>query len=282
MLKPRTAAIPDELWEAAWQRLPFLAGMPAEDVTALRAMTEAFLARKVFSGAHGYEPDDLARLTIAIQACLPVLKLGLQAYDGWRGIIVYPGEFVIPRQVMDEDGVQHDYEEDALGEAWEGGPVVLSWFDDPADYDGAHVVIHEFAHKLDQLSGEADGLPPLHAGMSQEDWLRDFDAAYADFCQRVDTEAETLIDPYAAEHPAEFFAVCSEVFFTSAQDLTADYPDVYRHLCDFYRQEPGKWRRVTSMQQNLWRPPEAAPKLKVPAPHKAQRSRYSSTLRRPS
>ncbi|GAA5163269.1 M90 family metallopeptidase [Viridibacterium curvum] len=246
MLQPSKPAIPEELWQAAWQRLPFLAGMPTDDASALRAMTEDFLARKVFSGAHGYEPDNLARLTIAIQACLPVLKLGLQAYEGWRGIIVYPGEFVIPRQVVDDDGVQHEYEEDALGEAWDGGPVVLSWFDDPADYDGAHVVIHEFAHKLDQLSGGADGMPPLHAGMSQEEWLRDFDAAYADFCQRVDAEEATLIDPYAAENPAEFFAVCGEVFFTSAQDLKNAYPEIYRHLCDFYKQNPASWSHVTS------------------------------------
>lgn len=238
------SSIPDPLWSAALQRLPFLAGMPPADLVALRAMTQGFLQSKVFTGAQDFEPDDIARLVISMQACLPVLRLGLGAYDGWRGIIVYPGEFIIPRQVVDEDGVQHDYEEDALGEAWDGGPVLISWFDDPADYDGAHVVIHEFAHKLDQLSGEADGMPPLHAGMSREAWQRDFDAAYADFCARIDAGEDSFIDPYAAEHPAEFFAVCSEVFFTSAQELADIYPAIYEHLSNFYRQNPASWQHI--------------------------------------
>jgi MtfA peptidase len=242
--KAKPDNIPQAVWEQTWQRLPFLSGMPAEDTLALRAMTAQFLQQKTFAGAHDYTPDDLARLTIAIQACLPVLKLGLQAYEGWRGIIVYPGEFVIPRQQLDEDGVLHEYEEDALGEAWDGGPVILSWFDDPADYGGAHVVIHEFAHKLDLLSGEADGLPPLHAGMSREAWLRDFDAAYLHFCARVDADEVTEIDPYASQDPAEFFAVCSEVFFTDPQQLAGQYPDIYRHLANFYRQEPLDWQTL--------------------------------------
>lgn len=200
-------------------------------------MALSFLSDKVFSGAQGHEPDDFARLSIALQACLPVLKLGLESYAGWHGIIVYPGEFIIPRRQIDENGVLHEYEEDALGEAWEAGPVVLTWFENPADYAGANVVIHEFAHKLDMLNGEADGLPPLHAGMNIDHWLDTFDAAYSDFCVRVDTGAETPLDPYAAEHPAEFFAVASEAFFCEPTTLFEAYPAVYQQLAAFYKQE---------------------------------------------
>lgn len=235
----RSAEVPLATWLRVESALPFLGRLSREDRLALRTLALEFIERKVFCGAHDFEPDTEIRLSIALQACLPILHLGLDSYDGWSGIIVYPGDFAVPRRIVDDDGVLHEYVEDALGESWQGGPVVLAWFDDPADYAGANVVIHEFAHKLDMLDGEADGVPPLHAGMSADAWLDAFEPAYDDFCARVDHDEETLIDPYAAEHPAEFFAVLSETFFTEPDLLDALYPMVYRQLAIFYRQDPG-------------------------------------------
>ena len=241
LFSPPARTLPDALWHAVETPLAgLLAHLDAAERAALREMALHFLDHKVFSGAAGFEPDNRVRLSIALQACLPVLKLGLDSYADWRGIIVYPGDFVIPRREVDEAGLLHEYHEDALGEAWPGGPVVLAWFDDPADYDGAQVVIHEFAHKLDMLNGEADGLPPLHAGMSEAAWCDAFEPAYADFCARVDAGEDTLLDPWAAEHPAEFFAIASECFFTAPGGLCAQYPEVYAQLCAFYRQDPAK------------------------------------------
>ena len=170
-------------------------------------------------------------VAIAAQACLPVLNLSLDLYRGWVGVIVYPGEFVIRKTVEDEDGVVHEVEHDASGEAWEGGPVVLSW-EDAQMTDGTdayNVVIHEFAHKIDMLNGEADGHPPLlrrwHAPLDSQAWADVFDHAYDHFCAQVDAvperrwarfERDSLIDPYAADHPSEFFAVCSEALFVQA------------------------------------------------------------------
>ena len=233
-----SAAIPPESWAPVEATLPFLARLDDAARQRLRALAEELIARKEFSGAHGLVVSDAMRLSIALQACLPILELGIDAYDGWVGIIVYPGDFVIPRRVVDEDGVMHEYDEEALGEAWQAGPVVLAWFDDREDYGGANVVIHEFAHKLDMLNGEADGLPPLHSGMSTDAWLDAIDEAYDDFCDRVDDEEETEIDPYASEHPAEFFAVTSEVFFVQPELLQREYPAVFEQFKAFYRQDP--------------------------------------------
>ena len=231
--------VPAELWEKVEAPLaPLLAHLNAEERVALRALALGFLARKQVCGAAGLEITDEIRLTIALQAGLPILKLDLSAYDGWVEIIVYPGDFVIPRRQVSEDGVLHEYDEIALGEAWKSDPVVLSWFNGAADYLGAKVVIHEFAHKLDMNNGDADGLPPLHAGMSAKDWERAFSLAYSNFCRRVDAGENLPIDPYAAEHPAEFFAVLSEVFFASPATLEKLYPAVYRQLALFYRQDP--------------------------------------------
>ena len=173
-----------------------------------------------------------------MQACLPILKLGLDWYSGWVGLVVYPGDFIIPRQVMDGAGVVHEFDDQVMGEAWHGGPVLISWFDDPDDTRGVNVVIHEFAHKLDMRSGDADGMPPLHEGMSRRHWATAMGAAFEDFQRRVDGGEDTLIDPYAAELPSEFFAVTSEVFFEDPLLLRQEYPEVYRQLALFYRQDP--------------------------------------------
>lgn len=167
-----------------------------------------------------------------------MLNLGLDCYRGWVGIIVYPGDFVIARTIIDDAGVVHEFDDEVAGEAWEGGPVLLSWFETAAEAQGMNVVIHEFAHKLDMLSGIPDGQPPLREGMSRQAWASAFEAAYADFCKRVDAGEDTELDPYAAEHPAEFFAVMSEAFFETPHLLRAQYPAVYEQLTAFYRQDP--------------------------------------------
>ena len=179
----------------------------------------------------------MLRVAIAAQACTPILELGLDWYAGWHGIVVYPGDFRVRRQETDEDGVVHEWEDELAGEAMPGGPVVLSW--DAAAHDPSiNVVIHEFAHKLDMLSGEVDGVPPLHAGMDRRAWVAAFEHAYEGFCDAVDRGKDTWLDPYAAEHPSEFFAVVSEAFFREPRETRRRYPDVYEQLVLFYRQNP--------------------------------------------
>jgi MtfA peptidase len=180
------------------------------------------------------------RVTIAAQACILILNLDLDYYDGWVEVIVYPGGFVRDFKYIDEDGVAHHAREPASGESWLGGPVILSW-EDAATVEpdlGYNVVIHEFAHKLDMLNGDANGFPPLHANMSREAWSEVFSEAYADFCSRVDGDEATELDSYAAENPGEFFAVMSEAFFQTPRVVRSHYPAVYEQLASFYRQDP--------------------------------------------
>jgi Mlc titration factor MtfA (ptsG expression regulator) len=180
------------------------------------------------------------RSSIALQAVLPIMKFGYSAYYGWREIILYPAEFMPDREVTDDFGVVHRVRHPLSGEAWEGGPLVLSLDDVAASghCQGYNVVIHEFAHKLDMRNGAVDGLPALHSGMSVETWAAVFNAAYADFCQRVDADEDSEIDPYAADSPAEFFAVLSEYFFEAPDILFEHYPAVYEQMRLYYRQDP--------------------------------------------
>ena len=178
--------IPDSLWAAIVDSLPFLDVLAVDEKKALKSLAEDFLAEKEFTAAGGLELNDEICASIAAQGCLPILKLGLSAYRDWVGIVVYPDEFVVRRRIEDESGVVHEYDDVLSGEAWEGGPLIISWHDVQMAGDGYNVVIHEFAHKLDMLNGEADGMPALHSGIAAAEWEDIFFTAYDDFCQRVD------------------------------------------------------------------------------------------------
>jgi hypothetical protein len=234
------AKLDERAWRLALQRLPFAQGLSAEERKRLQELTILFLHDKRFSSARGLQLNEVMRLHVAIQACILILNLGIEFYRGWREIIVYPAEFVPRHEYTDEIGIVHQGDEAYAGEAWLHGPVILSWADvAETEYpDGVNVVIHEFAHKLDMLNGSANGYPPLHRGMSRQVWAEAFGAAYKDFCVRVDRDEDTIIDPYASENPAEFFAVMSEAFFELPDVVHAEYAGVYAQLSQFYRQDP--------------------------------------------
>lgn len=240
--------IDDALWRRALHHLPFLHGLSAGEARRLRELAVLFLAEKQIAPVRGVVLSDDDRVEIALQACLPVLELGLDWYDGWVGIVVHPSDFHVRRSQTGEDGVVHEWDDALAGESWPGGPVVLSWeaLDDSGSVaeGGANVVIHEFAHKLDMLTGEADGVPPLPSRAARERWVEVFDAAFDRFCTQVEAGTETFLDPYAAEHEAEFFAVASEAFFESPNALRREYPALYELFSSFYRQDPAA--RLTS------------------------------------
>ena len=255
----RAASVPIDaaLWRRSTAAWLFMRGLAPADDERLRALCERFLGIKHFSGAHDLAISDEMRVRIAAQACILVLELGIEWYEGWSEIVVYPTQFVPEREVMDEAGVVHLTRDPMAGEAWLGGPVILSYEDvalsgdEEARVAGYNVVIHEFAHKLDMRNGEPNGFPPMHGGMSAKAWRQAFSAAYDHFVARVQA-AERLparrsqaaldalpIDPYAAESPGEFFAVASEAFFETPELLAPAYPAVYEQLRLFYRQDPG-------------------------------------------
>ncbi|MDX3895879.1 zinc-dependent peptidase [Pusillimonas sp.] len=254
------ARIDDGDWRRATAALPFLGGLSQEEQEALRARAAWLLASKTFSGAGGLEVSDAMMLSIAIQAALPILQLDTRLYEGWTEIIVYPGGFLIPRSDMDESGVVHEYMMEASGEAWEGGPVILSWDDlSRAEEGGVNVVIHEFAHKLDLYAGEADGMPGLgaHPHIDPRRWRQVLDESFERFNQALDVVEDAIppdvdpesdeaspwyeqlpLDPYAATDEAEFFAVSSEAFFVDPLPLSRAMPEWYGLLARYYRQDP--------------------------------------------
>jgi Mlc titration factor MtfA (ptsG expression regulator) len=232
--------LPDPVWTGAVAELPVFDGLTEAELARLRRLATLFCREKIFEPAGGMALDDFHRARIAALACLPILSLDLDWYDGWRTVIVYPGQFIRPRSEFDNIGVMHEWEDILTGEAWERGPVVLSWADIEHSgwCEGYNVVIHEMAHKLDMLNGNPDGFPPLHRGMDRRAWTARFSAAFADLNTRVERNEHTAIDPYAAEAPGEFFAVLSEYFFEQPAVVKRAYPEVYDSLARFYRRDP--------------------------------------------
>lgn len=235
----RTGLVPDPLWRRCLDDHPIIAGLDEREEHRLREMATIFLHEKRFEPVQGLDLNELMRASIAVQACLPVLNLGIECYDDWSTVIVYPAEFVRPREESDAAGVMHQWEEALGGESWERGPVVLSWADVEASGwgDGYNVVIHEMAHKLDMRNGDADGFPPLHRHMRPGDWSQAFTEAYGDLARMADRTAEPEIDAYATESPAEFFAVLSEYFFERPDLVMQRYPQVFEQLKQYYRQD---------------------------------------------
>jgi Mlc titration factor MtfA (ptsG expression regulator) len=236
----RPQPIPDRLWRAALARTAYALGLPRAKQAELRELATRLLRKKTLETAHDLVLTDAMRTLIATRAAVPVLGLGIEYYDDWVSIIVYPGDFRVRHTYTDEIGVEHHYVDELCGESLSDGPMVLSWetIASQDGSDGTDLVIHECAHKLDILNGDANGFPPLHRGMSHDAWTAAFRRAYDRFAAAVDAGEQTQLDPYAATDAAEFFAVLSEAFFTQPPWVANPFPDVYDQLRAFYRQDP--------------------------------------------
>ena len=228
-------------WQAARTALPWLRPLAADDDAALCALTARFLARKTITALDGLQLDYGQCLQLAALCCLPLLRFGAEGLHGWSQLLVYPQAFRVGRSHVDAAGVLHQWDDELIGEAWDAGPVILSWADVQADIAdpgaGCCVAVHEMAHKLDVLDGVLDGTPPLPRAWQRE-WARDFQQAFDALVRRVERGGRSAIDPYAAEAPEEFFAVCSEYHFSAPAILQRAMPKVADHLQRFYGPPP--------------------------------------------
>ncbi len=246
----RRALLLRQPFPATWRRIlrrrmPYYARMPADLQKRLRRQAQLLLAEKPFIGCAGLQISDEMRVLIAAQAALLLLGGDKGGFANLREVLVYPGAFVVDRTLPDEAGLQRDQRRVHAGESWQRGQLILSWDDvvrgaaDPTD--GDNVVIHEFAHQLDQQRGTASGAPFLGHRDRYPAWAAAFGAAYAEVRQREAQGERTLIGAYGASAPAEFFAVASERFFERPDALQAAHPALYRELATYYGVDPLSW-----------------------------------------
>lgn len=227
------------------RRVPFFHKLPPHLQLQLKQHIQVFIAEKSFVGCGGQQITDEVRVTIAAQACLLLLNNTRGYFRNLREILVYPGAFVVDRVNTDGMGVLQEQRQVLAGESWTRGQVILSWADtvagaaDPGD--GRNVVIHEFAHQLDQEKGHANGAPALHHRDAYERWSAVMSAEFARLQECAQLQQPHLLNHYGATNPAEFFAVASEVFFEQALNMASLHPELYRELRDFYRLDPLEW-----------------------------------------
>ena len=239
----RKRAIPEALWQLSVHRYPFIAARTHDELMRLRRLSTLFLADKEFSGAGGMCVTDEVAVAVALQACLPILNLGLSYYDGLKSIVLHPDEVLAQRVEMDENGVVHEYAEPLSGEAMQGGPVMLSWRDvaeaDETAASAYNVVIHEFAHVLDMSQhGERARCLTPESRLLQQQWLHALSKEYRGFADAVERETHSVLDPYGAQSLQEFFAVASEAFFVQPIELQQAHSNLYALMRDHYLQDP--------------------------------------------
>ncbi len=234
-----------EAWEEIVRtHLPPYRYLPAPLREQLNGTINLFLDEKHFEGCGGLVITDEIRVTIAAQACLLLVGRVAPCYPSLRSVLVYPYAYVAGgRRSLggDEDPVSV-----RLGESWQGGGVVLAWHSvqgGVANFDdGQNVVLHEFAHQLDQADGCADGTPLLGSPARYRVWGDLLSAEFATLQQRVEAHRKSVIDHYGATNPAEFFATASEAFFEKPQQLARKHPALYDELKAFYRVDPRLWK----------------------------------------
>ena len=234
---------------AAWRellrrRVPLARELPAAQQLRLKKHIQVLLAEVPFVGCAGLEVDDEMRITIAAQAAFLLLGRG-GSFGNLREVLVYPGHFVVPRSEAGAGGVVHEGRDVLAGQSWQRGQVIVAWDavrDGAAEpHDGANVVMHEFAHQLDQDSGAANGAPYVGRGALQQAWARVMNQEFEALQDRLANAQPGLIDPYAATSPAEFFAVATEHFFEQPAALATERPALYEQLRRCYRLDPASW-----------------------------------------
>lgn len=227
------------------QRMPYFNQMPVDLQLQLKQHIQVFIAEKKFIGCNGINITDEVKVTIAAQACLLLLNRKTDYYPKLKTILVYPSAFVKKEERINADGIKHTKQVVLAGESWDIGKVVLSWEDSVhgADLpnDGHNVVIHEFAHQLDQENGRANGAPILGKNQSYQCWSEIFSPQFELLQKQAHAGIPSIFDYYGATNPAEFFAVVSEVFFEKAKQFSQEHPDLYRQLIGYYKVDPIHW-----------------------------------------
>ncbi len=225
-------------------RFPIYRKLPKELRLKLEGKINLFLHQVRFHGQDELEVTEEMRLLIAAQACLLIVNKDDLWYDDLRSILIYPGAFK-SKQTEHDGYVETERENTRIGESWESGPVVLSWAHAARgafiDDDGHNVVMHEFAHQLDDQTGDVGGAPILDKDHDPDEWASAFRDAYARLRAEVDAGRETFLDPYGATAHAEFFAVAVEFFFEKPAALRREEPAVYEQLVKYFEVDPAGW-----------------------------------------
>ena len=232
-IKLQAQPLPDEYVHILQTKFPLYSRLPSDLQRRLTGHMQVFLAEKDIIGRGDFAVTDTVRVLIAAQACLLILNRPGNYYPGFRSILVYPETYVA--NSTHRDGMlQVTATSTRAGESWQRGPVILAWdhvLQGARDSrDGHNVVMHEFAHKLDEENAAMDGLPLLPTPEQYKQWSEVLNAEFILQQQKLADGADDVIDSYGATSPAEFFAVVTETFFEKPHQLAHRHPKLYEQF----------------------------------------------------
>lgn len=226
------------------QAMPLYQRLPNTLRLQLDGHIQVFLKEKHFVGADGFEVSDGMRLIIAANACLLLLNRHSDYFTNVKTIVLYPSAYRV-RQQSQLNGLSSEVEQTRLGESWPWGTIVLSWSDSLAgsanEQDGHNVILHEFAHQLDQQNGGATGTPKLNDQTMYQQWNQVFSKEYHQLKSQLWQHRNSAIDSYGATNEAEFFAVVTESFFEKPLELRQRHAALYEILYRYYQVDPVSW-----------------------------------------
>jgi Mlc titration factor MtfA (ptsG expression regulator) len=219
--------------------------LTSEHQKELLGYIQVFLKEKQFIGCLGLQITEEIKVTIAAIACLLLFGDRKTYFPNLRSVLVYPHAYIVNELIMNSY-VLEERRVARLGESWTRDQLVLSWEQIQQDVlnwkDGHNVILHEFAHQLDQEDGQAEGVPILPRVLDYEVWKQVMSAEYLQLCDRVENGQKTVLDTYGATSPAEFFAVATETFFEKPKQLNQKHEVLYEILQRYYRLDPRQWQ----------------------------------------
>jgi len=260
--KRRRARLRAEPFPLPWlltieRDVPYYGRLPEADRAELQGHIQVFLAEKVFEGCGGLDMADDIRVIVAAQACVLLLHRDTDYFSRLDTVLVYPHAFFGERIDRGPGHWEIKSEELRAGESWHQGVIILAW--DSVEHsavnphDGHNVVFHEFAHQLDRENGDADGYPPLEDRALARAWPHIMQREYSRLEKDLDRGRRTVIDPYGAESPAEFFSVVTECFFEIPSRLKRHHPELYDIFSKYYRQDPASFgKNSETWSQNVY------------------------------
>ena len=239
-------AFPHHFSKILRKNLPGYSRMPTDLQMQLKRKIRQFLHEKTFVACGDLEMNDEVRVTIAAKACLLLLNRETEVFPKLSHILVYPSAFVVPRQRIEGGGIVTHTNQTLSGESWSDGRVILAWdqiVNNPHNEEmGQDVVIHEFSHQLDSEDGTTNGAPVLPSTVAYRQWSQVMEREFLRLQSAIDQQEETVIDPYGASNPAEFFAVTTEAFFKKSAVFATAHPELFKVLQAYYCVDPREWK----------------------------------------
>jgi Mlc titration factor MtfA (ptsG expression regulator) len=235
---------PQEWKQIIQKNVPLYNRLPDSLKQQLHGLVNVFLAEKKFEGCGGLEITGEIRVTIAAQACILLLNRKAKFFPKLRTILVYPHTYTA-KTISSDGAVIINGHDVRLGESWQNGPVVLAWDSVTGGTrniaDAKNVVLHEFAHQLDQEDGAADGAPILEHRSGYIAWARVLSKEYETLQKKKEEHGKSVLNKYGATNPAEFFAVATETFFEKSKQMKKRHPELYDELKNYYKLDPVEW-----------------------------------------